>query len=52
MMVGYVYGGDKPVPIQGTCQGNGKDVPTDWALVSTQMFQVMKKAGHGVSQVK
>ena len=41
----HVYG-NKDVPIQGAGQGNGI-APTARALTSTNMFQVMDRAGHG-----
>ena len=44
-----VYG-DETVPLQGTGEGN-VHVPTIWALIGTKMFQVMKKAGHGLKAI-
>ena len=42
--------GDEDVPIQGSEQGNGI-AATAWALISTEMFQDMDKASHGLLAV-
>ena len=44
-----VYG-DEQVPIMGIGQGNGLG-PTLWCLISTILFRMMQKAGHGVSMI-
>ena len=41
-----VYG-DEETPIQSSGQGNGIAFTT-WALISSKMFQVMNRAGHGL----
>ena len=41
---GPVYG-DKPVPLAGCGQGNGLG-PTLWALISTVILIMCKRAGH------
>ena len=41
-----VYG-DEEIPIQGSGQGNGI-TPTTWALISSTLFQIMDRAGHGL----
>jgi len=42
--------GNEEVPMMGIGQGNGLG-PTLWCLISTIIFRMMKKAGHGVSMV-
>jgi len=41
---------NEEVPIMGIVQGNGLG-PTLWCLISTIIFRMMEKAGHGVSMV-
>ena len=41
---------DEQVPIMQIGQGNGLG-PTLWCLISTILFRMMQKAGHGVSMV-
>ena len=43
-----VYGGPNQIPpLQGAGQGNGK-APALWALISTVLINMMRRAGHGV----
>ena len=39
--------GNERIPLQGIGQGNGIG-PTLWALISSKLIQMMKKAGHGI----
>eukprot|EP00537_Pseudo-nitzschia_pungens_P008511 CAMPEP_0172378478 /NCGR_PEP_ID=MMETSP1060-20121228/69443_1 /TAXON_ID=37318 /ORGANISM="Pseudo-nitzschia pungens, Strain cf. cingulata" /LENGTH=393 /DNA_ID=CAMNT_0013106197 /DNA_START=135 /DNA_END=1317 /DNA_ORIENTATION=+ len=43
---GPMYG-DETVPLSGIGQGNGLG-PTLWALISTIVFRMMQRAGHGI----
>jgi hypothetical protein len=44
------YGGDLKVPVQGLGQGNGA-APTGWALISTPLINMMRRARFGLQIV-
>ena len=44
------YGGQKGIPFQGTCQGNGAS-PAIWLLISIYLILIMKEERH-VSNIR